>query len=128
MDCTNKKKLLQIAIGRHYRVLSKSYDVCSCVIPYMIYSNEEAGTMRAKIPFDFLSEEEKRRLCRNRSPELLDKSIMFSLFKLIFVFYCESVWKREGHNWARCGKYPVIKRGFDTILATCSACSTQLKF
>ena len=53
----------------------------------MIYSNEEAGTMRAKIHFDFLSEEEKRRLCRNRGPELLDKSIMFSLFKLIFFFF-----------------------------------------
>ena len=49
-------------------------------------------TLRAEPPFVFFfTEEEKRRLCLNRvnslkppQPELLDKSILFSLVKLFF--------------------------------------------
>ena len=32
----------------------------------------------------------------------------------------------DGHNWARCCKRMAIRPGFDTIQATCCACSTKI--
>ena len=73
------------------------------------------ATLLAEPPLIFLSEEEKKWLCLNHikplgslQPKLLDQSIFFSLFKLVFLSVASVYWQTKGYNQASCSKHSAI--------------------
>ena len=73
------------------------------------------ATLLVEPPLIFLSEEEKRWLCLNHikplgllQPKLLDQSILFSLFQLVFLSVASVYWQTNGYNQASCSKCSAI--------------------
>ena len=88
--CTESKSILRAYFSMHNLISIVWYLASPCFGDLKGISCTEKWGLGAELHFVFLSEEEKRRLCLNHikplkslQPKLLDKSILFSLVKLV---------------------------------------------
>ena len=85
----------------------------------------------SKPPFVFLREKEREGFARSSlweppQPELLQKSILFSIIKLVFRVREFIYWSTDGPNWARCTKRTAFRPGFKTVSQQHAAYNSEL--